>query len=141
MEHLFDKLFELILIEKLNLSNIPEESAIDNPKEYKGEPVYSKYEYFGDCKNTVDKDHMWDATQMANWINTCGIIEPSIVLDKITDGQRKFPKNAQKIIDSLYKENKLEDTSKIVCALDDYQKIMFIYLSETDTHYFFDCEK
>ena len=81
------------------MSNIPTDSSIDNPKEYKGEPVYSKYEYFGDCINTVDKDHMWNATQMANWINTCGIVEPSIVLDKITDGQRKFPKKAQNIID------------------------------------------
>ena len=84
---------------------------------------------------------MWDATQMANWINTCRIIEPSIVLDKISNGERNFPKKAQKIIDRLSKENKLEDTREIVCALDDYQKIMFIYLSETDTHYFFDCAK
>lgn len=84
---------------------------------------------------------MCGATQMANWINTCGIIEPFIVLDKITNGERNFQKKAQKIIDILSKENKLEDTREIVCALDDYQKIMFIYLSETNTHYFFDCEK
>ena len=56
-------------------------------------------------------------------------------------GDRVFPKKAQKIIDKLTKQNKLEDTSEIVCALDDYQKIMFIYLSEIDTHFFFDCEK
>ena len=141
MKHLSDVLFESLLIEKLNLSNIPVDSGIEKPKEYDGEPIYSQYKYFGDCKNTVDKDHMWDATQMANWINTCGIVEPSIVLDKITNGDRVFPKKAQKIIDKLTKQNKLEDTSEIVCALDDYQKIMFIYLSETDTHYFFDCEK
>ena len=46
---------------------------------------------------------------MANWINTCWIIEPSIVLDKISNGERNFPKKAQKIIDRLSKENKLED--------------------------------
>ena len=141
MKHLSDVLFESLLIEKLNLEDVPEESAIQNPKEYEGKPVYRRYEYFGDCKNTVDKDHMWDATQMANWINTCGIVEPSIVLDKITNGDRVFPKKAQKIIDKLTKQNKLEDTSEIICALDDYQKIMFIYLSEIDTHFFFDCEK
>ena len=141
MKHLSDVLFESLLIEKLNLEDVPEESAIQNPKEYEGEPIYKQYKYFGDCKNTVDKDHMWDATQMSNWINTCGIVEPSIVLDKITNGDRIFPKKAQKIIDKLTKQNKLEDTSEIVCALDDYQKIMFIYLSEIDTHFFFDCEK
>ena len=127
MKHLSDVLFESLLIEKLNLEDVPEETALVNPKEYDGEPIYRQYEYFGDCKNTVDKDHMWDATQMSNWINTCGIVEPSIVLDKITNGDRNFPKKAQKIIDKLSKENKLEDTSEIVCALDDYQKIMFIY--------------
>lgn len=141
MKHLSDVLFESLLIEKLNLEDVPEESAIQNPKEYDGEPPYRRYEYFGDCKNTVDKDHMWDAIQMTNWINKCGIVEPSIVLDKITNGDRVFPKKAQKIIDKLSKQNKLEDTSEIVCALDDYQKIMFIYLSEIDTHFFFDCEK
>ena len=141
MKHLSDVLFESLLIEKLNLEDVPEESAIQNPKEYDGKPIYKQYKYFGDCKNTVDKDHMWDATQMSNWINTCGIVEPSIVLDKITNGDRVFPKKAQKIIDKLSKQNKLEDTSEIVCALDDYQKIMFIYLSEIDTHFFFDCEK
>jgi hypothetical protein len=141
MKHLSDVLFESLLIEKLNLEDVPEDSALYNPKEYDGEPIYRRYEYFGDCKNTVDKDHMWDATQMAQWINKCGIVEPSVVLDKINNGDRIFPKKAQKIIDKLSKENKLEDTSEIVCALDDYQKIMFIYLSETDTHYFFDCKK
>ena len=96
MKHLSNILFESLLIEKLNLSNIPTDSAIENPKEYDGEPIYKQYKYFGDCKNTVDKDRMWDATQMANWINTCRIINPSIVLDKIIDGQRKFPKKNSK---------------------------------------------
>jgi len=72
---------------------------------------------------------MWDATQMANWINnSCKVTSPINVLDKLQNVDRNFPKKAQKIIDKLQKENKLEDTSEIVCALYDHQKIMFIYL-------------
>ena len=136
-------IFESILLEKLNLKNIPEDTSldIDNIKEYEGTPKYRLYKYFGDCKNTVDKDHIWDATEMADWIyNKCEVISPLLILDKIQDGDRKIPKKALKIIDKLKSQNKLEDTSEITCALDDYQKIMFIYLSDTDTHYFFDCK-
>ena len=28
-------------------------------------PNFKRLKYFGDCKNTVDIDKMWDATQMA----------------------------------------------------------------------------
>ena len=109
---------------------------------YEGIPPYKKYKYFGDCKNTVNKDHMWDATQMANWINNyCKVTEVSNVIDKLENGDRKMPMKAINIIDKLQHYNKLDDTSEIVCALDDHQKIMFIYLSETDTHYFFDCKR
>ena len=108
---------DLYIYEKLNLKNIPTDSSLEHPKEYEGEPKFNKYKYFGDCKNTVDKDHMWDATQMSNWINDkCKVTSPLYVLNKLQDGDRKFPKNAQKIIAKLQKENKLEDTSKIVCA-------------------------
>lgn len=125
-----------------DFNNIPIESMLENPEIYNGVPVYSRYRYFGDCRNTVYVDHMWDATEMSNWISTkCKIIDPELVLDKITDGDRKIPKKALKIIDKLSRENKLENLSDIVCALDDYQKIMFIYLPETDIHYFFDCVK
>ena len=142
MKSLQEIIFESFLLEKLNLKDVPIDSSLEKPKMYEGTLIYKKYRYFGDCKNTVDKDHMWDATQMSNWINDyCKIVEPQIILDKIEDGDRKFPKKAQKIIDKLRQENKLEDTSEIVCALDDHQKIMFIYLSETDTHYFFDCKR
>lgn len=140
MISLKNRIYESIIYEKLNLKDVPTDSSLENPEMYDGTPKYSKYRYFGDCKNTVDKDHMWDATQMSNWINDkCKVVEPEVILDKIQDGDRKFPKKAQKIIDKLTSANKLEDTSEIVCALDDYQRIMFIYLSETDTHYFFDC--
>lgn len=142
MKHLAEYVFETILLEKLNLKDIPTDSALEKPEMYDGEPPYKNYRYFGDCKNTVDKDHMWDATEMANWINNnCKVTEVTNVLDKIQDGDRKIPKKVLNIIDKLKTENKLNDTSEIVCALDDHQRIMFIYLTVTDTHYFFDCKK
>jgi hypothetical protein len=33
MKHLSDVLFESLLIEKLNLEDVPEDSALNNPKE------------------------------------------------------------------------------------------------------------
>ena len=143
MKSLTERINESIIFEKLNLDRIPLDASVnDEPEEYEGEPKYRKYLYFGDCKNTIDVDHMWDATQMGQWIyNNCKITSPLYVLDKIENGDRVFPKKAQKLIDKLRKQNKLEDTEEIVCGLDDYQKIMFIYLTDFDTHYFFDCIK
>lgn len=132
-----------LIYEALDLNSIPEDTSLnlEDIQEYAGIPKYSSYRYFGDCKNTINIDHMWDTTQMSNWIHSsCKVISPIEVLDKISDGDRKIPKKALRIIDKLKKDNELENTAKIVCALDDHQKIMFIYLSETDTHYFFDCE-
>lgn len=135
----FDKwLNESILYKDI----IPVESSlnIDDLKEYKGRPVYKKYEYFGDCKNTVDKDHMWDANQMSDWIyNKCSLLDINYVIYRITNGERRIPIKLLECIDKLMKRNLLDDVSKIVCGIDDYQKIMFIYVTETDTHYFFDC--
>ena len=34
----------------------------------------------------------------------------------------------------------LNNLEKIVCAIDDYQRIMFIYVTDLDKHFFFDCE-
>lgn len=77
---------------------------------------------------------------MSHWIyNKCEVVNPLLIIDKIEDGDRKIPKKALKLIEKLRKNEQLEDTSEIVCAMDDKQKIMFIYLSEFDTHYFFDC--
>lgn len=121
---------------------IPVESSlnIDDLKEYEGRPVYKKYEYFGDCKNTVDKDHIWDANQMSDWIyNKCSVLDINYVIYRITNGERRIPIKLLECIDKLMKRNLLDDVSKIVCGIDDYQKIMFIYVTETDTHYFFDC--
>ncbi len=142
MKKLIDYIFESYLIEKLDLKNIPADSALEDPEEYEGIPQYKEYKYFGDCKNTVDKNHIWDATQMSNWINNnCKVIGIENVLDKIKDGDRKIPKTLLKEIDKLKSNNKLNNLSEIVCALDDYQKIMFIYLTKSDIHYFFDCIK
>lgn len=128
----------------LNINDIPESSAldIDNIQLYKGVPPYSYYSYFGDCKNTVDKDKMWDASQMGQWIyNYCKVIDINMVLDKIQDGDRHIPISLKKSIQKLNTKNQLNDLNEIVCALDDYQKIMFIYVLSLDTHFFFDCKK
>lgn len=52
-----------------NTKDIPVDSALNlnDLNGYEG-TGFSKYQYFGDCKTTVDKDHMWDATQMGNWL-------------------------------------------------------------------------
>lgn len=125
-----------------NTKDIPVDSALNlnDLNGYEGTD-FSKYRYFGDCKTTVDKDHMWDATQMGNWVASCGLIPTIDILDRISDGDRKIPVKFKKTIEKLKKGNKLGDLSEIVCGQDSYQKIMFIYLSETDTHYFFDCER
>ena len=129
-------------ISKWNINDIPEDSSIDieNVKGYSG-INFSLYKYFGDCKNTVDKDKMWDATQMSNWIKKCGLISVENVLGKLNNGDRKIPAKFNKIVNTLKANNKLNDLSEICCGMDNYQKMMFIYLTETDTHYFFDCKR
>jgi hypothetical protein len=132
---------EFHILEKLNLEDIPTDSALEEPEEYDGIPPYRYYPYFGNCVNTVNSDHMWDATQMTQWIATCKVTDINNVLDKIKDGDRKLPKTFLKKIEKLKNTNKLDDLSEIVCGLDDYQKIMFIYISDLDMHFFFDCKK
>lgn len=121
--------------ENLDLDLIPEEAMIDEPTEYEGEPEYTRYLYFGDCINTVDVDEMWDATQMQHWLNDCEIVNINYVVDKLKDGDRKIPK---KLLNSIKKHK--DDLSEICCGIDDSQEMMFIYVSEYDTHYFFDCK-
>lgn len=127
--------------DSINLKNIPIDAGLENPTLYNKKLLYKTYKYFGDCKNTVDVDNMWDATVMSNFINTCEIINPTYVIDLLENGDRKIPKKFIKIINELKSNNSLTDTSQITCGLNDYQKIMFIYLTKTDTHYFFDCKK
>ena len=132
--------------EFFNYDEIPYESGIEDNELYEGFPPYSHYRYFGDCRNTVDVDCMWDATEMLNFIQSCQLVPTKYILtneteNKLTDGDRKIPKKFLNIIKKLNAEGKIDDVSEIVCGIDNYQKIMFIYLSETDIHYFFDCEK
>lgn len=126
-----------------NMLDIPEDSGlnVDNIQQYAGVPQYNSYCYFGDCKNTVVKDHMWDASQMGQWIyNNCKVVDINMVLDKLQDGDRPIPTIFNNTIQKLKKENRLNNLKDIICAMDDYQKIMFIYITSLDTHYFFDCK-
>ena len=87
---------------------------------------------------------MWDATQMYYFINGCKIIDPKYTKDifaKLTDGDRELVSSGFGVIYNIEEENKIEDLSEIVCAIDDYQKILVIYITRKDKHYFFDCIK
>lgn len=122
------------ILEKLCLDCIPDDAGIDKPEAYEGTPRYSKYLYFGNCVNTVNSDHMWDATQMSNWLNTCKMLDIDLVIDKIANGDRPIPQELTKNLKDK------DDLSKVCCGIDDHQKIMFIYVTKTDKHYFFDCK-
>ena len=104
-------------------------------------PNFKQLKYFGDCKNTVDIDKMWDATQMAGVLNQSSIIKMSdLIQAKIIfeNGDRKIPqklKNWFKLND-----NKLNDENQIVCGINERQKIFFIYITDLDTHFFFDAK-
>ena len=127
-----------------DLSLIPIDACMEDCELHKGFPSYSEYRYFGDCVNTVDEDHMWDATQMYYFINGCKIIDPKYTKDifaKLTDGDRELISSGFGVIYDIEEENKIEDLSEIVCAIDDYQKILVIYITRKDKHYFFDCIK
>ena len=56
-----------------------EGSGFNQNNKYYGVPPYSKYCYFGDCRNTVDGDEyygpIWDATQMSGFLLQCKIID------------------------------------------------------------------
>lgn len=105
---------------------------------YQG-PHFSKFLYFGDCRNTVDVDRMWNATQMLNWLGSTKIIKASEVVNKIQGGDRKIPSSLKRCISSLVKSGELDNLDEISCGIDSYQKILAIYCSNTDIHYFFDC--
>lgn len=130
---------------EFDFNQIPEDVGYieeNIPEGYAGIPPYTRYEYFGDCRNTVDVDHIWTASQMSYWIcNDTHPVNIEYVLDKLYGGDRKIPKTLLNNINKLKLKNKINDLGEIVCALDDHQKIMFIYLSKTDIHYFFDCFK
>ena len=133
------KKLSLYIKESNELSNIPVDCGLENPMYYDKDIKYSKFLYFGDCTNTAK---IWDATQMAGFVNSCNVINnQSSILDMINDGDKKIPKKFIKVIDKLKSENKIDDLSEIVIGLNDYQRILFIYLSDLDIHFFFDCKK
>lgn len=90
--------------------------------------TYSKFLYFGDCRNTVDKDNLWDATQMAGVIRDSSFYDLKNVVNKIHNGQRKIPKI---LLSRLSRGD-------VVCGINVRQRILWIYDSQTDIHYFFD---
>lgn len=107
----------------------------ENLKIYNNVNGYKKYNYFGNCINTVPK--IWSATQMAGWLYKCELLVDEQLANKLYGGDRDIPKTLLKLI-SKYK---ITDFEHFICGIDDYQKIMFIYSVDNDIHYFFDCIK
>lgn len=128
------------MFENVQHSEIPLDSGVDENtvERYTGKDLI-KAEYFGDCRNTVDIDKMWDANQMASFISTCELYPVEKFLDIAADGDRRIPKPFTRNIERLKRENKLNDVSEVICAVDNKEQyIGFIYLTDTDIHYFFD---
>lgn len=122
------------------LNNIPEECGIDKPKCYDKDVPFKFFEYFGDCRNT---EKVWDANQMSGFINTCSVItdqsEILRIISKMVGGDRKLPKKLTNHIDKLKQKNELFNLEEIVFGINDYQRILFVYISAFDIHFFFDC--
>lgn len=122
--------------DSVDFTNIPIEANLsENPNICKNIP--QNFAYFGDCKNTVDVDHMWNATEMSGVLLQSDILFPTEeVINRISNGDRKIPRKLIYWIDK-HKEQ-FNDLSKIVCGINHYQRIGFIYITEFDTHFFFD---
>ena len=117
-----------------DITSIPLDSCIgEDPQIYNGK-YFTNFYYFGDCVNTVPK--IWDATQMAGFCSKCNLYDINLVLNNIKDGDKKIPKTLINYLNSK-DVNNIED---IVCAINEYQGIMFIYVSNLDKHFFFDCK-
>ena len=86
---------------------------------------------------------MWNATQMAQVIRESQVLDDiTWVLPKLINGDRKIPgKLKQKLYDlQRFKNlNQIHDMEEIVAAINEEQKILVIYVSDFDTHFFFDC--
>lgn len=117
-----------------DLTVIPVDASMsEQPQIYVGK-LFKKFEYFGNCVNTVPE--VWDATQMAQFCTTCKLYDINQVIDNLVGGDRKIP---QKFFKAL-KFVDINDLGEVVCAIDSYQRIMFIYITELDIHFFFDCK-
>lgn len=123
-------------IDKIPLEAFFIEDDSDNKIEaYKG-VKFQKFYYFGNCVNTVPS--VWDATQMSNFVSTCSLYDINDVLGNIYGGDKALPKRFLKALEKIEDKN---DLSQVVCACDERQRIMFIYISSLDIHFFFDCKK
>lgn len=76
---------------------------------------------------------------MSNFLQGCEIIPINNVINLLFNGDDNLPTNFLKEIEKLKRDNKLEDLSEICAGIDEYQKIMFIYITSLDYHFFFDC--
>lgn len=144
MKKIIIPLFEEFIIGNTKLdtnqdkySEIPEDCGMskDDIEEYTGND-YNVWYYFGDCKNTVDIDKMWDATEMSDFIRGCKLYVNNNV-PHFLDGDREIPESLKSILEGISNLSQI-DLSQIVFGIDEYQKIGFIYVTSEDTHYFFD---
>lgn len=115
--------------------NYPEDSGLE-PNAPTKSYDFTSLRYFGNCKNTVDIDKMWDATQMAGVILESVVVPFRDVEDKISDGDRKVPVMLRKWL--ARNQGLKDDQWELVCGLNEYQKILFIYITDLDIHFFFD---
>lgn len=137
MKNITFKQLKKVLTESQNWEDIiPPEANVDP------EAVWHKgfdprvWAYFGDCKNTVDVDEMWDATEMASFLYQCDLFDVKKAIPCLQTGNRELPK---KLMNWLKKsKDKLDDLGEVVCGMSEYHRIGFIYISDFDTHYFFD---
>lgn len=121
-----------------NVESILVDSGLDiDNLEFVSGDNYRRYNYFGNCINTVDVDMMWNATEMSNVIYESKLLKDNKILDKINGGDRKIP---MKLI-KLLKRFRIEDYEHFVCGVNEYQRIMFIYSVDDDIHYFFDVKR
>lgn len=128
----FEKLKKLL---KEN-NNIPEEANVDEDAEwYEGDPP-RKWFYLGNCIDTVDEDEMWDANEMSNFLYQCDLFDIRKALPCLSTG--RLPKELTNWLNKS--KDKLDDLSEIVCGINASQFMGFIYISDFDTHYFFELE-
>lgn len=137
MKNITIKQLQKMLTESQNLEDIiPPEANVDPNAAWHEGFSPRAWNYFGDCKNTVDVDEMWDATQMSNFLYQCDLFDVCKAIPCLYNGTRQMPK---KLTNWLAKsKDKLNDLSEVVCGVSVYQRIGFIYISDFDTHYFFD---
>ena len=127
---------------KYNIDNIPIDVG-EFTKTYDNIIPYTKFEYFGKCNDQYVINRIFgNATTMWNFICSCKIVDMEEVVYKIkiSDGEKKLPNSFINNYNKIKKTNNINNYNYIVCGINDYQKISFIYITETDIHYFFDCK-